>query len=266
MRHLIRAVGLLTTAALTLPITQTAGMTRQSLKVETFAFTQIKQTSGSDGFSQGRLEGSDQVVTNTQRRFDAYGFDGEAGETIRMTVTSEAFVPVIVLVDETTGEGIERETGEAGTATLTHELLRDGAYTFLVSATDVPGEGSYEFKIVTIREVPRAETEADRLFQQGVQQYESGQIEAAIASLEQALQLYEEQGNTDVRRAVLSNLAVARLNLYNEHLNANEYQQMIEVGEPLLDIVIEFGDRAGENSILTGLGVAYQGTGTKLWR
>ncbi|MEM0978690.1 MAG: tetratricopeptide repeat protein [Cyanobacteria bacterium P01_H01_bin.58] len=262
MRYSVKLLGLFTLATLTASAVQPSSLAQISL--EDSDRSQLKQEQSSSeqsDFNQERLEEGDLVFSNTNRRFDAYRFEGEAGETIRMTVTSEAFVPVVSLVDETTGDVVRRETGEAGTAILTHELPRDGNYTFLVNATDVPGEGSYQFRIVTVREVPSAEIEAGRLLSEGQDLARQGQFEAAIQTYESALTLYQEVGDRSGELFTLMNLGLA-------HNNLGQYEQAIRFFEPALNLAREAAtpeeqatQRKLEGDTLGGLALAYRELG-----
>lgn len=266
MHSSMKLFNLLLASALTLPLAQTANSSQQLVNTISAESSQPKQAeaaSDQSDFTQGNLEEGDSVYSNTNRRFDAYSFAGETGETIRMTVTSEAFVPMISLVDETTGDVIRRETGEAGTAILTHELPRDGNYTFLVNATDVPGAGRYQFKIVTVREVPSAATEADRLLSEGQDLARQGQFETAIQAYEQALTLYREMGDRSGEILTLLNLGLA-------HSAFRQDEQAISFLEPALTLIraeeaadneAQLRQRRLEGEALGGLAIAYRELG-----
>jgi CHAT domain-containing protein/tetratricopeptide (TPR) repeat protein len=266
MNRSTQLLGLMAATAMVLPMGQAAGHPPKPIEIEIEApenleLKQVQPNAESRPPSEGTLAEGDQVLREDGRRFDSYSFRGEAGTTFRITVTSEAFAPFVFLVDRTTGETIAQQVGDSDTVSLTVQLPNDGEYEFGVAAIEAPGEGAYQFNVVSVQAATGPQAEADRLLAQGDQQYENGQLEAAISAWEQALQLYEELGDLETRRTVLTNLSVAWVELLNRHLNADEYQQVVETAEILLPILVELGARYTETSTLDKLGIAYQGLG-----
>jgi CHAT domain-containing protein len=94
------------------------------------------------------------------------------------------------------------------------------------------------------------EAEADRLFQQGLQQYQTSQFQAALNSWQQALQIYRTLKNRQGESRVLPNLGAAYGSLGN-HAKAIEYLQQS------LALAREIKDRLGEGNALGNLGAAY---------
>jgi tetratricopeptide (TPR) repeat protein len=92
--------------------------------------------------------------------------------------------------------------------------------------------------------------EADRLFQQGLQQGQTSQFQAALESFHQALAIYREIGDRQREGRTLSNLAEVYLLLGNSAKTIEYLQQSL----PLLR---EIGDRLGEARSLGSLGNAY---------
>ncbi|MEG5015691.1 MULTISPECIES: CHAT domain-containing tetratricopeptide repeat protein [unclassified Microcoleus] len=138
------------------------------------------------------------------------------------------------------------------------------------------------------------QVEADRLFQQGLQQYQTSQFQAALNSWQQALQIYralqnrQREGNALVNLGTayssLGNyakaveytqqgLAMAREiknrqvedialgNLGNAYLALGEYAKAIEYSQQYLAIARELKDREREGAALVNLGVAYRSLG-----
>jgi CHAT domain-containing protein/tetratricopeptide (TPR) repeat protein len=93
-------------------------------------------------------------------------------------------------------------------------------------------------------------TEADRLLNQGIQQYEISQFEAAMVSWQQALQLYRELKNRQGEGRALGNLGLVYRFLGNA-------AKAIEYAQQSLAIVREIKDRQGEVMVLNHLGNAY---------
>jgi tetratricopeptide (TPR) repeat protein len=101
--------------------------------------------------------------------------------------------------------------------------------------------------------------EADRLLQEGFQQLNADQLQAAIESWQAALELFRD---TEVRAAfpresrlgeeyALGNLGVAYDSL-------GQHQQAVDLHEQALVIAREVGDRDGEGRTLNDLGIAYR--------
>ncbi|MEM9220195.1 MAG: tetratricopeptide repeat protein [Cyanobacteria bacterium P01_F01_bin.150] len=136
--------------------------------------------------------------------------------------------------------------------------------------------------------------EANRLYQQGLQQYNTSQYQAALESWQAALAIYQaigsrtEEGHTLNALGVLFGIAgqsqtsldfhqqaleIAREigdragegtalgSLGNAYRNLSQYQQAIDLYEQRLAIAREIGDRAGEGTALTNLGVTFSRLG-----
>jgi CHAT domain-containing protein len=109
-------------------------------------------------------------------------------------------------------------------------------------------------------EVAQAQTieprkaEANRLFDQGIQQYETSQFEAALQSWQQALILYRAINDRRNMGGTLGNLGIAYQSLGN-YAKAIEYQQQS------LTIARELNDRRGEGQALGNLGSVYRNLG-----
>ncbi|MCZ8200503.1 tetratricopeptide repeat protein [Microcystis sp. LE19-55.1A] len=96
--------------------------------------------------------------------------------------------------------------------------------------------------------------EADRLLEQGAQQYKISQFGEALQSWEQALQIYREIKNRQGEANSLGNLGIAYGSL-------GQYQKAIEFYQQSLTIAKEIGDRQGEANSLGNLGIAYSSLG-----
>ncbi|BAY64566.1 TPR repeat-containing protein [Calothrix brevissima NIES-22] len=92
--------------------------------------------------------------------------------------------------------------------------------------------------------------EADRLLNQGVEQYQTSQFEAALKSWQQALIIYREIKDRQSENAALGNLGVASYYL-------GDYPKAIEYQQQRLAIAREINDRKGESQALVNLGVVY---------
>jgi len=133
--------------------------------------------------------------------------------------------------------------------------------------------------------------EADRLLQQGTEQYQSMQLEDAIASWQQAQTIYRELQDPYNEGATFNNIGLAYIGLGNNNegikayeqslaiarstnnrqmeVNAlanlgraadalHDYTQALEFYQEALPIARELKNRLGEGSIATGIALAYQ--------
>jgi CHAT domain-containing protein/uncharacterized protein HemY len=96
--------------------------------------------------------------------------------------------------------------------------------------------------------------EADRLLEQGIEQYRTSQFEAAIQSWQQALTLFQEIKNRKAEGSVLNNLGLVYRDL-------GQYTKSIEYLEQSLAIAREMNDRQQEGTCLGNLGNAYAALG-----
>ncbi|BBC23262.1 tetratricopeptide repeat protein [Pseudanabaena sp. ABRG5-3] len=96
--------------------------------------------------------------------------------------------------------------------------------------------------------------EADRLLQQGIQQCQTGQCEAAFQSWEQALTIYRAIKDRLGEGKALGNLGIAYYAL-------GKYDKAIEFHLQALAILRETKKRQGEGSVLGNLGLAYYALG-----
>ncbi|PNW31403.1 UNVERIFIED_CONTAM: hypothetical protein BEN50_02830 [Euhalothece sp. KZN 001] len=112
------------------------------------------------------------------------------------------------------------------------------------------GEG----KLLKSVQAQTVEGQADRLFQQGIQQYNTSQLREAAQSWQEALRLYQEINNRAGIVNSLNNLGVVSLNLGN-------YEEAIDYHQRSLQIAEELGARAGISASLNNLGETYRNLG-----
>ncbi|HEY9672014.1 MAG TPA: CHAT domain-containing tetratricopeptide repeat protein [Waterburya sp.] len=96
--------------------------------------------------------------------------------------------------------------------------------------------------------------EADRLFQQGNQQFDTSQFEAALQSWQQALTIYREIKDRLGEGQSLGNLGLAYHSL-------GDYAKAIEYQQKRLALARQIKDRLGEGKALGNLGSAYDALG-----
>ncbi len=107
---------------------------------------------------------------------------------------------------------------------------------------------------VLAQSVSEQQAEADRLFEQGIEQYQVSQFEAALQSWEQALIIYRQIKDRKGEGKALGNLGLAYDAL-------GEYTKAIDYQEQRLVIAREIPDRLGEGMALGNLGIAYYALG-----
>ncbi|MEO0827536.1 MAG: CHAT domain-containing tetratricopeptide repeat protein, partial [Cyanobacteria bacterium J06642_9] len=96
--------------------------------------------------------------------------------------------------------------------------------------------------------------EAERLFQQGIQQYQVSQFQLALESWQQALEIYRAIGDRQGEATSLGNLGLAYYAL-------GDYPRSIDFHQQSLEIDRQIGDRQGEATSLDNLGNAYYALG-----
>ena len=96
--------------------------------------------------------------------------------------------------------------------------------------------------------------EADRLLQQGIQQYQISQFEAAFQSWQQTLTIYREIKDSLGEGKALRNLG-------NSYIVLGKYDKAIEFHLQSLEIAREIKDRLGEGKALGNLGIVYYSLG-----
>jgi CHAT domain-containing protein/tetratricopeptide (TPR) repeat protein len=105
-------------------------------------------------------------------------------------------------------------------------------------------------EIAVAQTVDQRKVEADRLVDQGIQLFQTTQLNAALQSWQQALLLYRALKDRRGEGTVLGNLG-------NAYSYLGNYPKAIEYQEQSLSIAREINDRIVEGLVLGGLGVTY---------
>jgi CHAT domain-containing protein/tetratricopeptide (TPR) repeat protein len=127
----------------------------------------------------------------------------------------------------------------------------------MVPLAEIPGFSKEPRDLMPAAVAQSAEArkaEADRLLQQGIQQFNISQFREALQSWEQALAIYRDIQDRGGEGRALRNLGIAYRNLGN-------YRQAIDFHEQHLAIVREIGDRAREVLTLNNIGSMYDRLG-----
>ena len=98
------------------------------------------------------------------------------------------------------------------------------------------------------------QNEGDLLFNQGNQQFQLSQFDAAFQSWQQALTIYREIQSRPREQAVLGNLGLAYLAL-------GKYEKAIEYQLQSAELAKAMGDRQGQANAFGNLGNAYLSLG-----
>ena len=106
----------------------------------------------------------------------------------------------------------------------------------------------------TQQQVEQRKANAARLLEQGIEQYQVSQFEAALQSWQQALEIYREIKDRLAEGITLANLGGVYYILGN-------YPKMIEFQEQSLTIARELKNRRSEGQSLGNLGIAYDSLG-----
>jgi CHAT domain-containing protein/lipopolysaccharide biosynthesis regulator YciM len=107
---------------------------------------------------------------------------------------------------------------------------------------------------VLAQTVDARKAEADRLFNQGIQQYQTSQSTAALQSWEQALKIYREIKDREGEGKALGNLGIAYASL-------GDYPKAIDYYQQTLAIAREIKDPQSQGAALGNLGLAHRNLG-----
>ncbi|MEB3882161.1 DVUA0089 family protein [Lyngbya sp. CCY1209] len=135
----------------------------------------------------GRLEEGDSVLPVDESFYDLYMFEGEAGQRVILEMTSREFDPYLILMD---AEGAELaqddDSGGDKNARIEVTLPESGIYTFLANSYEAGQSGTYQLRLRSADDDPRA-TEPRRLILQ-----EEGVLESGDSVLPSDGSLYDE--------------------------------------------------------------------------
>ena len=198
--------------------------------------------------ADGVLEAGDQVFADNSL-FDIHPFTGEAGQAITIRMASDEFdtyLMVIDAADQTIGSNDDASLSDTN-STLAIALPDTGTYRILATAFDEAQRGRYRLTVTTASATDVQQIEGDRLFEQGTQQYQAGDLPAALDAWQQALEIYQSNNLREKAAITLNNLGIA-------HRSLGQYQAAMDVLQQALAIVRDIGDRSGEAMALNNLG------------
>ncbi|MBW4503810.1 MAG: tetratricopeptide repeat protein [Scytonema hyalinum WJT4-NPBG1] len=112
----------------------------------------------------------------------------------------------------------------------------------------------YFFGTLQAQKPESLKTEADRLYDQGVDQYESGQFQKSLETYQKVLAIYQQIGGRDDIAKTLYAIGV----IYNQ---TSQYYQARDVLKEALVIYQEIGDKEGIGDTLNSLGAISKNLG-----
>ena len=204
---------------------------------------------------EGTLETGDQTFEDGSL-FDVYPFEAEAGQTITIRMTSDEFDTYLILIDadgQTVGENDDSTLVDTN-STLTLLLPDKGTYRIIAVAFSNTEQGRYRLTVAAASNSEMQQAEANRLFDQGFQQYETSEFQAALQSWQQALELYQ---STDLRAEEVETLFY----IASAYFALSQSQQAIESSQQSLAIAREIGYTEGEISTISLLSLIYESLG-----
>ncbi|MEO1148830.1 MAG: tetratricopeptide repeat protein [Cyanobacteria bacterium J06638_22] len=124
---------------------------------------------------------------------DEYTFDGEAGQMIKIAMTSDEFDTVLSLRDASGQEiAYNDDSGRSLNSTIITTLPADGTYTIVARSFSGQG-GNYDLVVTPA-------SEYDMAYVEGVEFLFSGDFESAIASFTRAIELNPDEPVTYLDR------------------------------------------------------------------
>ncbi|MBE9080390.1 CHAT domain-containing protein [Romeria aff. gracilis LEGE 07310] len=203
---------------------------------------------------EGSLAAGDATLSD-ESFYDAYSFEGKAGQIVTFTLTSEDFDTYLLLKDET-GE-LLAENDDFDGVTDSHlavELPQDGVYRVLASAYSAGLEGRYQLQGQLGDETDLKRVEAYELNQQGVAAFNRSEYPEALSFFEQSLAIRQEIGYRNGEGESLNNIGFIYARL-------GDYAQALDYYQQSLAILQEIGDRSGEGQSLNNIGGIYDSLG-----
>jgi CHAT domain-containing protein/lipopolysaccharide biosynthesis regulator YciM len=206
----------------------------------------------------GSLAEGDALLGNGSLH-DVQLFEGQAGQIVRITLTSGDF-DAFLLLQNTSGEELARndDSRDGANAEILIRLPTMGQYRILASTYNESGRGDYLLTVETSDENALHQfdlkVEADRLFEKGISSFQINQYREALDSWQKALEIYHNLGDLKGEAASLGNLSIASQSL-------GDYQQAIDFLQQSLAIARDLDNRQDEANSLGNLGDAYESLG-----
>jgi CHAT domain-containing protein/Tfp pilus assembly protein PilF len=275
-------------------------------RVASLSAQELVQESASDSDQESALPqtlsdrlGPDSALSNRGLYYNVHPFTASEGESILIEMISEAFDTYLILLDADENQVAADDDGGDGTnARIAFTASTPGQYLVIATSYNAEATGPYTLTLrTTTAEVvnqTEQQSEMGRLLNLGSQQASVGQIqealatyqqvlemaqrlgdrsaeslayigigraygdsgvyEAALSAYEQALAIVQAVGNRFAEGIVLNNMG----SIYDEQ---GRYEQALDYFQRSLVIRIEVGDRAGEGRTLNNMGLVYSNLG-----
>jgi CHAT domain-containing protein/Flp pilus assembly protein TadD len=228
-----------------------------------------KQTGDGDALLQvnDALTDSDDVL-NDGSRYDAYRFDGQAGQTISIIMESHDFDTYLMLFAPN-GQRIAENDDIAATnrnSQITITLPVGGTYQIFANAYDARGQGQYVLSVFPGMRSPspgnqspepglnNPVSQADVLSEAGYQLWQQGDLQTAMELLNEALRIRRAEGDERGIAEDLMGIGVVSTEL-------GLYDQALDAYDTALSFYRENDIRAGEATALNNMGAVYDSQG-----
>ena len=231
------------------------------------AFAQASENPSSKAILDvtGSLEEEDSTFSNGSH-YDQYIFEGKAGDNISITLESLDFDTYLLLTDHeanalATNDDIESTViSNTTNSWIATTLPSDGKYIVVVISLQEWGIGQYRLRVNSGQTYPLLsdtaleQAEANRLLEQGLQEFRENKTDQAFMFWQNALDIYRIIADRIGEAQALGNLGIA-------HHNLGQYRQALDLYTQQLNIARTIGDRTGEGNALGNLGTLYKNLG-----
>lgn len=220
---------------------------------------------------EGILEEKDQA-DEALIWIDRYSFEGQAGEIVKVTLTSDTFVPLIGLFNSDQDMiASDDDTFSLGYSEVVVQLPQSGTYSILVSAVEGSEGGNYQLKTTFGDETALALSQEKEqindlalsifeLFSDGSVELENSNYRAAIDLFSQALSL-SQTGTipAGLKRNIFHNIGRSHSNLGAYPQGLDFLQQALAIAQE--DEANDASSDKGSNTILNDIAIIYQNQG-----
>ncbi|MEM1279822.1 MAG: CHAT domain-containing tetratricopeptide repeat protein [Cyanobacteria bacterium P01_H01_bin.152] len=259
MRYPVKLLSLATFAALLLPTAELSASQPliqhpSSSEVARSLLSQTEPIGNVLLEVEGVLEKGD-LQANNGSLYDAYMFEGQAGQSVTIRLESQDFDTYLFFFD-INGEQLASndDSGENTNSQLSVTLTNEGTYQIFANAFDETGRGQYRLTVTEANPLEIRQAEADRLYERGVREFNASQYQNAQTSLQAALEIYQEIANRHGEGETLNILGV----LFQI---AGQPRNAIELLEQAVAIAEEIGDRQMQGAAIGNLGIVYRNLG-----
>ncbi|MBE9109471.1 tetratricopeptide repeat protein [Nodosilinea sp. LEGE 07298] len=205
---------------------------------------------------EGALTPDSPLLSGDGTPYAEHTFEGQAGQTVTLVMESLELDAYLFLYDPDGQKLAENDDFEAGNynAVITVTLPVDGTYRVRANAYETEG-GAYTLTVLpgevpVFSEAALQQAEARRLKRQAMELSRTGEYEAALELLNQAIVLWRKVGDRRGEAISLSDSGLVYRNL-------SRYAEALEAYHQALGIQREIGDRNNEATALNNMGSIY---------